>query len=213
MGDSRQHAAVERGAALRVLETLGGVPVAAVTEIRRQAGVYKQAVEALAEGRSDDGFELLESQGSIQIIADDAERDIQIATDYAAAKARGESVLVVSPTHAEADRVTGAIRNQLREAGQLGAEREFSQLVPRHLSETQRGDALNYAPGDVVQFVRSQPGHAAGRNLDDLFRDLCFHRVQTVQEFDTLLAGTLPVGTPVVTKLDITTVRDRPGVE
>ena len=212
MGDSRQHAAVERGAALRVLETLGGVPVAAVTEIRRQAGVYKQAVEALAEGRSDDGFELLESQGSIQIIADDAERDIQIATDYAAAKARGESVLVVSPTHAEADRVTGAIRNQLREAGQLGAEREFSQLVPRHLSETQRGDALNYAPGDVVQFTQHRVT-IAGRNLDDLFRYLCFHRVQTVQEFDTLLAGTLPVGTPVVTKLDITTVRDRPGVE
>ena len=165
MGDARQHAAVERGAALRVLETLGGVPVAAVTDVRRQTGVYKQAVEALADGRSDDEFGLLESQVSIQEIADDAERDARIAGDYAAAKARGESVLVVSPTHAEADRVTEAIRSQLREAGQLGAEREFGQLVPRHLSEAQRGDALNYAPGDVVQFVRGQPGHAAGSRL------------------------------------------------
>ena len=165
MGDARQHAPIERGASLRILETLAGLPVAAVTDIRRQTGDYKKAVEALAEGRSDEGFDRLDALGAIREVADDAERDREIAEACAEARAKNESVLVIAPTHAEGERVTAAIRHHLRETGQLGEERDFARLVPRHLTEAQRGDARQFAPGDVIQFVRSAPKHEAGSRL------------------------------------------------
>jgi len=38
VGDRKQHGAVERSGALRLLETKAGLPVAEVTEIKRQSG-------------------------------------------------------------------------------------------------------------------------------------------------------------------------------
>jgi len=49
-GDKRQLASVERGSPLRVLEELGGLKVAEVTDIRRQSGEYREAAKLLARG-------------------------------------------------------------------------------------------------------------------------------------------------------------------
>jgi ATP-dependent exoDNAse (exonuclease V) alpha subunit len=165
MGDAKQHASVERGSALRTLETLAGLPVAAVTDVRRQTGAYKAAVEALAEGRAEAGFDQLDRLKWVKAVADDGERDGQVAKEYLTATAAGETVLVVSPTHAEGERVTTAIRNTLRRAERLGEERTLTRLVPLHLTEAERRDRLNYTTGTVLQFVRGVPGQAAGTRL------------------------------------------------
>lgn len=55
-GDRRQHGAVARGAALRLLEEEAGLVPAEIREIQRQKGDYKQAVHALSEGRIADGL-------------------------------------------------------------------------------------------------------------------------------------------------------------
>jgi conjugative relaxase-like TrwC/TraI family protein len=165
MGDARQHAGVERGSALRTLETLAGLPVAAVTDVRRQTGAYKAAVEALADGRPEDGFDRLDRLKWVREVADDGERDGLVAKEYAAATAAGEGVLVVSPTHAEGERVTAAVRGTLKRAGRLGEEQTLTRLVPVHLTEAERRDRLNYAAGDMLEFVRAAPGHKAGTRL------------------------------------------------
>lgn len=165
MGDARQHAGVERGSALRTLETLAGLPVAAVTDIRRQSGAYRAAVEALAAGRAADGFDQLDRLTWVRAVADDGERDAAVANEYAAATAAGESVLVVSPTHAEGERVTAAVRGALKRAGRLTDERILPRLIPLHLTEAERRDRLSYAAGDVLQFVRAAPGHPAGTRV------------------------------------------------
>jgi ATP-dependent exoDNAse (exonuclease V) alpha subunit len=69
-------------------------------------------------------------------------------------------VLVVSPTHAEAARVTQEIRSQLRQAGKLGKEeRTFTRLVAvGDVSEAMRGLATTYRPGDVIQFHENAKG-------------------------------------------------------
>jgi ATP-dependent exoDNAse (exonuclease V) alpha subunit len=57
-GDTRQHHAVERGDALRVLEASGAVTMASLTKIIRQRiEPLREAVQDLSQGRTGEGFE------------------------------------------------------------------------------------------------------------------------------------------------------------
>lgn len=164
-GDRRQHSAVERGSALRLLEEEAGLVPAEVKEIKRQSGEYKEAVKALSEGRVADGFKRLNGLGWVREIPDD-ERDRQLAADYVQAVRQGKSALVVSPTHAEGNRITTEIRKLLRQAGKLGdEERDFSVLENASLTEAERGDAINYAPGDVLQYHQNCKGITRGQRV------------------------------------------------
>jgi conjugative relaxase-like TrwC/TraI family protein len=164
-GDTRQHGAVERGDALRLLETRAGIRPAELTEIRRQKGEYREAVAALAGDAPERGFARLEAQGAVREIADAGERYAALARDYADAGAAGKSALIVAPTHAEGDRVTSAVRDELRERGQLGKEREVSRLASLQWTQAQRTDPRNYAPGQVVVFTQNAPGRRKGERL------------------------------------------------
>jgi conjugative relaxase-like TrwC/TraI family protein len=166
-GDRRQHGSVARGAVLRMLETEAGVPTAEVTEIQRQKDhrQYKQAIEALAEGRTAEGFDRIDTLGWIHEIPT-SDRYRQLAADYVQTVEQGKSALVVSPTHAEGDRITDEIRRRLTEAGLLkSSRRTFLQLTNSQLTEAERGDDSNYAPGDVIQFHQNAKGHQRGERL------------------------------------------------
>ena len=85
-----------------------------------------------------------------------------MAADYVHALAGGmawDDVLVISPTHAEADRITQEIRSQLRDCGKLGQdEREFTRLVQVDTSVAEREQAMTYQQGDVIQFHQNCKG-------------------------------------------------------
>ncbi len=171
VGDARQHGSVERGAAFRLLQERAGVPVVEVAEIHRQRdGRYKAAVAALAAGRVLDGFDALARLGWVEQLPDGA-RERRVAADYLrysaerTAGGRFKDVLVVAPTHAEGLRVTAAIRDELRRAGRLGAERVVAAWAPARLTEAERREAVNYAPGDMLQFHRAAPGVRAGQRV------------------------------------------------
>jgi conjugative relaxase-like TrwC/TraI family protein len=164
-GDVRQHGAVERGDALRILEENGGLMSAEVRGIQRQRGTYREAVAAISRGDVARGFETLESMGAV-VEAGDGERHRLLAADYVEAVSRGKSTLVVSPTHAEGRRVTEAIRGELKAAGQLGkTEKPFLQCRNLSLTEAERGDAKNYQPGYTVQFHQNVKGFSRGEKL------------------------------------------------
>lgn len=99
-GDRYQHASVERGSALRLLEEEAGIKPANVKEIIRQDGEYKAAVKALADGDIVKGFKRLDEMGWIREIPG-SERYKQMAADYVEALANGKTALVISPTHSE----------------------------------------------------------------------------------------------------------------
>ena len=122
VGDYKQHGSVDRGDAFRVLEKLGGIPMAQVAEVRRQRGAYKAAVAAISEGDLDAGFDRLDACGAIREIANANQREAALVADYLATITRNETALVVSPTHAEGDRLTGKIRQGLRDRGDLGPQ-------------------------------------------------------------------------------------------
>lgn len=164
-GDRHQHGSVERGAALRLLEEEAGITSAEVKEIQRQSGDYKQAVKALSQGQIGEGFRRLDKLGWVQEIPD-GERDKRLADDYVQTVAKGQTALVVAPTHAEGNRITAEIRRRLVAAGKLGREgRTFRVLQNANLTAAERGDAVNYEAGDVLVFHQNAKGFSRGQRV------------------------------------------------
>ncbi len=162
LGDRRQHKSVARGDVLTLLEDRAGLPVAEVSEIRRQGGEYREAVKLASQGRVSDAFSKLDKLGWVKQGGHE-----QIADDYTAAIRDGKSVLVVSPTHAEGDQVTASIRAKLKQDGRLkGEERTFDTLVPLHLTEAERSLGRSGLPdGAVATFFRASGRFKAGDRI------------------------------------------------
>jgi len=166
-GDWKQHSAVERGgAAMRLLEQEAGIKPAVVTEIQRQRGSYREAVGLIAAGRMMEGFDQFDRLGWIKEVPEAEQRNRQVARDYADSLANGEDAIVICPTHAEGDRITAAIRDELRSRKMLGKEdRQFNRLTSRNLTEAERSDPAMFVPGNVIVFTQNAPGHKKGERI------------------------------------------------
>lgn len=168
-GDERQHKSVERGDALRVLQRVGGVEPVELTDIRRQRGIYKQAVAALADRDMDRGVQLLEQMGSFRELPDAETRCREAARAYIETLAAGRTCMVVSPTHAEGDAIAQKIREMQRERGELaGPDREYRRLRDLNWTEAERKDPVRYEPGMVAHFHQAAPGVVAGDRCEVL---------------------------------------------
>ena len=162
-GDTRQHASVVRGDALRVLNTVGGIKAAEVSRIIRQRDAdYRKAVEDLAQGKVAAGFERLDQMGAIREV-DPLNPNVQLVEDYFKAVKAGKTALVISPTHKQGEEVTGDIRARLKAAGMIG-KREITarKLSNLNLTEAEKGDWRKFQPGQVVQFNQNVPGMKRG---------------------------------------------------
>jgi conjugative relaxase-like TrwC/TraI family protein len=158
-GDRRQMGSVERGSALRVLEEVGGLKLAEVTDIRRQSGRYKEAVRALSRGATGDGLSMLDEMGWLKVMPA-VDSYAPLAADYVDklihSRDREKGVLIVSPTHAEGQKIVIEVRKGLREAGVLrGQERELPRLIPLQWTEAERGDWGRYSGDEILQFHRN----------------------------------------------------------
>jgi conjugative relaxase-like TrwC/TraI family protein len=168
-GDTAQHAPVARGDAFRILQKHAGLRVAEVSQIRRQeVEDYKKAIEALSKGDLRTGFRRLEALGAFIEIQDEAQRHQALAADYLALGRKGHFPLVVSPTHAESAKVTEAIRQARREAGQLGVDRKYFRYENLQWGEVDRQLPENYRAGLMVQFQQNAKGVRRG----EIFRVL-----------------------------------------
>lgn len=164
-GDKRQHGSVERGSTLNLLEREAGVAPAEIRDIQRQKGDYKRVVQALSEGRTAEGVKQLDALGWIRENSGE-DRYTGLAQDYVEARARGKSVLAVSPTHREGAWITQAIREELRRRGDLGLqEHEVLQLENANLTEAERGNPASYAHGDVLEFHQNAKGICRGARV------------------------------------------------
>jgi conjugative relaxase-like TrwC/TraI family protein len=165
-GDTAQHRAVERGDALRILERHANLHAAELQEIWRQkADAHKAVVADLRGGNLESAFKRLDKLGMMREMDAD-KRHEALAADYSAAVKAGKSALVISPTHAEGERVTREIRAKLKAAKKLGAdERELVQLKNLQWTQAQRADARNYQTGMVIQFHQNVPGFRRGERV------------------------------------------------
>ena len=154
-GDYTQHASVEAGDAFRLLEKEAGVKLARLTEIRRQKMPgYRKAIEAISQGTGEGarkGFDAVDKMGWI-VESGHKERHGLLVADYLRAVDESKSALIISPTHAEGERLTAELRETLKERGAIGKERAFKVRRGIVWSEAQKGDARNYELGMVVDF-------------------------------------------------------------
>lgn len=178
-GDWKQHGAVERGAAMRLLEQEAGLKPAIVKKIQRQDGAYREVVAMLAEGDTGRGFEAIDKLGWVHEINDATERYSAIAKSYANGWEAGESVLAIAPTHAEAELLTERIRSELRIRGHVSHEQyQFEQLKPLRLTEAEKTDAKRVAEGDVIVFQRSTRKIKKGTRVEATVETAEQHRKQ-----------------------------------
>lgn len=206
-GDTRQHTAVERGDALRLLEEHAGLKPPEVKAIQRQRGTYREAVRAISEGRIFDGFAQLDQLGAIRQ-ADGPERHAKLASDYLEAVGANRSALVISPTHQEARKVTGLIRERLRETGSVGPkerEKGLESLVNLNLTEAEKSDPASFEPGMIVQFQWKAKGNfriGERREISRISKDRVWVRKNGVdvrlpldeaQKFSVFKSEALPV--------------------
>jgi hypothetical protein len=159
-GDTRQHHAVERGDAMRLMEQTGAVAHAALTKsFRQQIAALRDAVYDLSTGKTESGFSKLDAFGAIHEVEDNAERLEAVANQHMTAVREDKSCLIVAPTHAECRAISGVVRDHQRKEGVLsGEEHEVRRLEKVNLTESQRRDAIYYNLGHVVEFHRRARG-------------------------------------------------------
>jgi len=162
-GDARQHTAVQRGDAMRILRQVAGIPIPSVNRIYRQkSNDYKKAVEAISAGDVASGFAALDKQGAIVELKSD-QVTTELAEAYLKAKQENRSALVISPTNEQAQLVTHAIREGLKESGDLEIkDRAYTRLKNLYLSEARKRDWRSYKEGQVVQLHQNMPGMKKG---------------------------------------------------
>jgi len=162
-GDTRQHASVVRGDALRIINTVAGIKTAEVSKIYRQKNEdYKSAVEDLAKGNVASAFEKLDEMKFIQELQQEKPEQ-SLVKNYIETLSKGKTALIISPTHAQGEAVTNEVRRQLREEGMIG-KKEIAAMryVSLNMTEAEKADARSFEAGHVVQFTQNTPGFVRG---------------------------------------------------
>ncbi len=171
-GDTKQHASVARGDAQRILMDIAKIKPIILDEIRRQKPeLYRQAVGWLSKGQVDLGFKQLDKIGAIKEVDDD-ERYKILAKNYVTAQEKGQTALVVSPTHKEKDLVTAEVRQALRDKELIGeVDRETTIHKAVNRSEAERKDTRYYDIGQGIQLTQNVQGHTKGERLEIVGKD------------------------------------------
>ncbi|WP_216351071.1 MobF family relaxase [Mucilaginibacter polytrichastri] len=158
VGDTRQHASVVRGDALRILNTVGGIKTAQLSIVQRQKNeAYRSAVQDLSEGNIEKAFNKLDDIGAIEEI-DPSKPNEKLVNDYVATIKRGKSALIVSPTHKQGDSVTDDVRERLKATGLLGKkEVQATKLSNLNLTEAEKSDWRKFEKGQIIQFNQNVP--------------------------------------------------------
>jgi len=162
-GDTRQHAAVVRGDALRILSKIAGIRPAEVNKIyRQQSQEYRQAISELASGKVQGGFERLDRIGFIREVEPEKPHDALIE-DYVIAVKKGKSTLIITPTHEQGRRLTDDLREYLKKEKLLGKDEiTRERLQSLNLTMAEKQDARTFRAGQTVQFNQHAKGIKRG---------------------------------------------------
>ncbi|QLE59714.1 MobF family relaxase [Nostoc sp. TCL26-01] len=154
VGDTKQLSAVEAGNPFKSLQQ-AGIKTAHLNEsLRQKDPQLKLAVDLIADGRVQAGFEHLLANGSI-LRVDASDKIEAIANDYISGTPEQRiKTLVLAGTNTERLALTQAIRSKLKDERTLGETAPITQLQTKNLSKVQMQFAHNFELGDVVMPTR-----------------------------------------------------------
>jgi hypothetical protein len=165
-GDIHQNPSIEAGKPHDLMQRSLN-KVIHLSDIQRQQNpVLKAAALALYDNNIAHSFSLL-APNIIEIKNKDHEeesRRIGYATrvqalvkDYFDFMAKGQSVQIIAPAHADRKAINSAVRDQLQTNDTLKGEAHlFSILTSKDMTRVERSKVSNFAVGNVVKFVASQ---------------------------------------------------------
>ncbi len=151
VGDPAQHQAVEAGAPFEQL-IRAGIRTAHLDKILRQRTNLKRPVELLSQREVLAAVAMLESQGRITEITDDAERLEAIASDYVN---NPKGTLIISPANSERVAINTIVHRKLQERGVVSTDdHKLTILVNRQdMTGPERTFALAYVPNeDIIRY-------------------------------------------------------------
>jgi ATP-dependent exoDNAse (exonuclease V) alpha subunit len=157
-GDTRQLQSVEASDALRILEQESRMKSVSLTAVQRQTQAqYRDAIQMLRHS-PEQGFEKLEQLGAVREVPY-LERAQAVVSAYRALTSdSSRTVLVVAGTHDEIGKITDAIREDMKQRGELDRGIVSERYVPLQWTEAQKKDLVNYKAGQVLLFHRSSRG-------------------------------------------------------
>ena len=154
-GDAKQIQSVEAGDALRILEKESKLKTFSLTQVQRQTRKdYRDAIQELRR-YPERGFAKLDAIGAVREVTF-ASRAQAVSEAYAEHHSR--TSLVVCATHDEIDKVTVAIRDHRKNAGELGQSVTLQHHVPLGWTVAQKSDCRNFQPGQILEFHRAVKG-------------------------------------------------------
>ncbi len=167
VGDTKQHTSIEAGDALRCLQDYAKVPVAHLTQIRRQRDpAYREAVKLMATGDAFAAFNTFARLGAVREIRDEAKLFQTAADDYVRTVMAGKSCLAISPVWKEIHAFTDEVRTRLKAAGRLASEeRSFATVFSLQWTHEQCRRVQDYEAGDALTFHRAADGFAKGETV------------------------------------------------
>jgi conjugative relaxase-like TrwC/TraI family protein len=177
-GDTRQHGAVEASDAMRAIEKYAGLIPVSLNTIRRQDPEkaesareraflleYRKAVEEASEGETVLSFDRLDQLGTIHEIGDEEPAN-QLAHQYADCLEKGRTVVAVSQTWDEIQRVNEAIRHELKSRSLIAQdEQTVTTLKPIDLTNAQKQEARYYGDDTTIVFNRAHRGFEKGEEV------------------------------------------------
>jgi conjugative relaxase-like TrwC/TraI family protein len=158
VGDTRQHQGVDAGKPFEQMQQ-AGMQTSQLNQIMRQKDPeLLHVVEHFAKNETAVGVELLQRQGRVTEIPDNAKRISAIAKDYAA---KPENTLVVSPDNASRRDINDAIRNELKGTGIISRDDHRMEVLTQRseLTSVDREWAANYQQGDILFYSRGSKEH------------------------------------------------------
>ncbi len=165
-GDPRQHTAVMRGDAMRLMQEVGKIQTVSMETIYRQKeATYKAAVKEISHGNIKEGFAMLKARGSIRTCEPTRLKE-QLVEDYLTIRKSKKSALVITPTNEQAKEINKNVREGLREAKLLGKrEKRFTVFDNHYLSVAQKEDMRSYREGQIIQTHQNLPSIKKGSVL------------------------------------------------
>jgi conjugative relaxase-like TrwC/TraI family protein len=163
IGDTSQHQGVDAGKPFEQMRD-AGMRTSQLDRIMRQKDPdLLKVVEQLAKNNTQQGIDMLASQGRIREIPDRQERIAAIAKDYAA---QPENTIVVSPDNRSRQQINEAVRAELLQKGVLAADGQtFRTLTHRSdMTGADRTWAARYTTGDVLQYTTGSKAEGIERD-------------------------------------------------
>jgi conjugative relaxase-like TrwC/TraI family protein len=163
VGDTKQHTGVERGEALKIMESKGNLlPVGLTRIVRQQSEIYKDAIVEFSKGNIDNGFEKLDQMNAVKQIPDSETRYKELAKEYSESlihpeskklRSKPQSIIVISPTHKEKQEINQYIRKELKDQKIIDQkDKDYVKLTNLNYTMAQKQNLKYYETGMVVQF-------------------------------------------------------------